>query len=289
MRIYFSFLTILFKILDFISPSLAGRLALHLFMTPPHFGLPRREKALRDSARLKHITNRGRKISVRIWGDDNNETVLLSHGWGGRATQFYAFIQPLVDAGFRVVGFDAPAHGDSEGKQSNMIDVASIIAQIEKEEGPFKAIIGHSFGTSTALLAISKFKVKAEKLVLIAYVADVQWVIELFGTLFELKPSTLEAMREHSLKKLANTYQINWNWDDISPMNTIQQFTNSKNNKGELLLIHDKDDHEVPYSEAKKLEVFAPDAKIHITSGLGHRKILMCKDVIETVINFLND
>ncbi len=161
-------------------------------MTPPHFGIPRREKALRDSARLKYIVNKGRKISVCNWGDENNETVLLSHGWGGRSTQFHALIQPLVDAGFRVVGFDAPAHGDSQGKQSNMLDVASIIAQIEKEEGLFKAIIGHSFGTSTALLAISKFKVKPEKLVLIAYVADVQWVIKLFGTLFEFKHQPLK-------------------------------------------------------------------------------------------------
>ena len=283
MRIYFSALTVLFKILDLISPSLAGRLALHLFMTPPHFGIPRREKALRDSARLKYIVNKGRKISVHIWGDENNETVLLSHGWGGRSTQFHALIQPLINAGFRVVGFDAPAHGDSQGKQSNMLDVASIIAQIEKEEGLFKAIIGHSFGTSTALLAISKFKVKPEKLVLIAYVADVQWVIKLFGTLFELKTSTLEAMRQRALKTLANTYQISWNWDDISPINTVQQY------KGKLLLIHDKDDHEVPYNEAMKLETFAPQATRLVTKGLGHRKILMSRDVIKTVINFLKD
>ena len=158
MKVYFIVLTLLFKMLGIVSPSLAGKLALRLFMTPPNFGIPRRERKFREQAKLSHLTIRNRKISVRTWGDDGLPTVLLSHGWGGRCTQLQAFIQPLLDAGYRVVGFDVPGHGDSEGKFSNMLDVASIISQINQKEGPFEAIIGHSFGTGTALLSIDKLK-----------------------------------------------------------------------------------------------------------------------------------
>ena len=92
-------------------------------------------------------------------------------------------------------------------------------------------------------------------------------------------------MRQRALVTLRESYRINWNWDDISPKNTLKDFN------GKLLLIHDKDDHEVPYSEAKKLELIAkqhaPQASTLVTNGLGHRKILMSKDVIKTVLQFL--
>ena len=48
MRLFFSVTTLLFKILNVVSPKLAGKLALRLFMTPPNFGTPRRERKIRE-------------------------------------------------------------------------------------------------------------------------------------------------------------------------------------------------------------------------------------------------
>ena len=281
MKLYFFALTVSFKVLGFVSPALAGRPALRLFMTPPNFGIPRRERKFREQAILSHLIVRDRKISIRTWGDDGLPTVLLSHGWGGRCTQLQAFIQPLLDAGYRVLGFDIPGHGDSEGKFTNMLDVASIIAEIQKNKGPFEAIIGHSFGTGTALLSIDKFGVKTNKLVLIAYFADIRFITKLFGELFALRESTLNAMQDIALTKLRDTYGISWQWDEISPVNTIQSF------QGKILMIHDDQDHEVPYSQAEQLQEVVPQAQVLTTSGFGHRKILMNKDVIITTVDFI--
>ncbi len=285
MKLYFGGVSASFKILEAVSPTLAGRLALRLFMQPPSFGIPRREHKWRDSAQLNHLTIRDRKISLRSWGNKNHPTILLSHGWGGRCTQLQAFIQPLLDANYRVIGFDAPGHGDSEGKFSNMLDVASIIAEIAKTEtsnNTFDAIIGHSFGTGTALLALDKFKVNANKVVLIAYFADIHFVTNLFGQLFNLKASTLKAMEQRALSSLSKTYDISWDWESISPTETVKSLT------AELLLVHDRDDHEVPYSQAKLLQQVVPNAKTITTTGLGHRKILMKKDVIKSVVAFIH-
>ena len=282
MRLFFSGVTFIFKILGAVSPALAGKLALHFFMTPPNSSIPKREVKLREQATLTYLNVRNRKISIRSWGPDNAPTVLLSHGWGGRCTQFYAFITPLVEAGYRVLGFDAPGHGDSSGKQTNILDVASVIAEIAKNEGPFEAIIGHSFGTGTALLAIDKYQVKSKKVILIAYFSDVLWITEIFGELFSLKKSTLAAMRQTALNKFVNTYGVTWKWQELSPIQTI------KSVKGEILLIHDNKDHEIPYSRAAALQKVVPQAKLMTTSGYGHRKILMNKNCIETVINFIN-
>jgi len=280
-RIAFSGIRLSFKVLGIISPSLAGRLALRLFMTPTRFRTPRKEKVLRESATLKFITVRDRKIAVRTWGDENAPTVLLSHGWGGRCTQFHAFIPPLLEAGYRIVGFDVPAHGDSEGKRTNMMDVASVISEITKDEGPIEAIIGHSFGTGTALLSIDKYQIETKKIILIACFSDVIWITDLFGEAFDLRKSTLEAMRKIALKEFKHTYGIQWTWQDISPLETIKRF------KGELLFIHDKNDHEVPYEQGKRLQNVAPHAQVMTTSGYGHRKILIYKKVVETTLEFI--
>ncbi len=290
MRLFFSGTTLLFKVLGVISPTLAGKLALRLFMTPTRFKTPRKEQALRESSKLTFITVRDRKISVRSWGEDNAPVVLLSHGWGGRCTQFHAFIKPLVDAGYRVVGFDVPGHGDSEGKRTNMMDVALVISEVYKEinsqktsqeDQPFEAIIGHSFGTGTVLLSIDRLKVKAKKVILISSFPDVIWITNLFGEVFELSKTTLNAMRRVAHEKFKETYGITWTWDDISPLQTIKSF------KGELFLIHDEKDHEVPYEQGKLLHDATPHAQTMITSGFGHRKILMNKKVIEAVLAFI--
>jgi len=281
MRLYFSAITFTFKILGIASPRLAGKLALQLFMTPPNFGIPRRERKLREDARLTKLNIRDRDISIRSWGNSGNPTVLLSHGWGGRCTQLHAFIQPLVDANYRVVGFDVPGHGDSDGKRSNMLDVASIISEIEKTEGSFEAIIGHSFGTGTTLLSIDKFEVKPRKVILIAYFSDISYIIDIFGILFKLRNSTLESMKKIALKKLATRYGVSWNWEDISPLETI------KSVKADLLLIHDEKDHEVPYSQALPLQNVMPNAQVISTSGYGHRKILLNKQVTDSVLGFI--
>ncbi len=233
MRLFFSGTTFTFKVLGVVSQKLAGKLALQLFMTPPNFGIPRRERKLREEATISHLNIRNRRISIRSWGDKNAPTVLLSHGWGGRCTQLHAFIQPLNDSGYRVVGFDVPGHGDSEGKRTNMLDVASIISEVEKDQGPFEAIIGHSFGTGTALLAIDKFHVNPRKVILISYFSEIAFIIDLFGEMFDLRKSTLDSMKKIALTSLATKYGVSWNWDDITPIKTVQSV------KGDLLLIHD--------------------------------------------------
>ena len=278
-QLFFTATTLTFKVLGAISPNLAGRLALRLFMTPPKFGTPRREKKLREESTHYFLNIRNRQISVRSWGE--GPTVLLSHGWAGRSSQFHAFIDPLLSAGYRVIGFEAPAHGDSEGKHTNMLDVADILAKVAEKEGPIEAIIGHSFGTGTTLLAIDRYHVKTSKVVLISAYSEVAYIIKLFAELFELRQSTVDAMKQISLKRFASSYNAKWNWDDISPLKTIKSY------KGELLFIHDDQDHEVSLSEAIPLHQSVPTAKTLITSGFGHRKILMNKEVIETTLEFI--
>ncbi|KAJ3334891.1 hypothetical protein HDU93_007117, partial [Gonapodya sp. JEL0774] len=52
-------------------------------------------------------------------------TVLLIHGFSGRGLQFYAFIPPLVEKGYRVIALDMPSSGGSPGKYANPVVFAN--------------------------------------------------------------------------------------------------------------------------------------------------------------------
>lgn len=283
MRMFFAATTFAFKVLDKVSLPLAGRLALRLFMIPPKHRMPKREVATSESADVRCYTIHDKDIAVRSWGD--GPVVLLSHGWGGRATQLFSFVQPLVEAGYRVVGFDLPAHGDSSGKHSNMLEASLVLSEVVKKEVKagqgLRAIIGHSFGAGAALLAMQRYHIRPEKLVLISCFADIHWVTRTFGDVFEMSDRAVKAMEKRAHKELDNAYGKAWHWDDLSPTLNIQKVT------ADTLLIHDEGDHEVPYEHALRLHEAQPAAELLTTSGYGHRKILMHQQSIDAVVKFI--
>jgi pimeloyl-ACP methyl ester carboxylesterase len=56
------------------------------------------------------------KLAVVEWGE--GPVILCVHGWSNRGLRFSPLIEVLADAGYRLVTFDAPAHGRSQGATS---------------------------------------------------------------------------------------------------------------------------------------------------------------------------
>ena len=77
----------------------------------------------------------------------------MVHGWGARATHMGKMIEPLVAAGFRLVAFDAPAHGESFGGSTDLIEYAAAIKAVARHAGPVHTLLAHSFGVAMALYA----------------------------------------------------------------------------------------------------------------------------------------
>ncbi len=98
-----------FGLLDKTAPQLGARWAYWLWFRTYRFPESKREQRYRAAAERIPFEHRGKPLAVYAWGE--GPTVLLAHGWNGRATQFWSFIDPLVDAGFRALSFDMPAHG----------------------------------------------------------------------------------------------------------------------------------------------------------------------------------
>ena len=53
------------------------------------------------------------------------------------------------------------------------------------------------------------------------------------------------------------------------------------------LVVHDHDDTTVPYGASQTLMQALSDARLHSTSGLGHRRVLKDPGVIRAVADFI--
>ena len=107
-----------FRLLSYIGPEMAVELAWKKFSTPAQ--RPRLVSGRSfNPDRIKKLNLVGEEINIYEFGTPENPTILLVHGWEGRALDFSEFIDPLVEAGYHVVAFDGPAHGESSGKQTH--------------------------------------------------------------------------------------------------------------------------------------------------------------------------
>jgi len=79
MKLYFIGLSLTFKILAVVSPKLAGRLALRLFMIPPNASSPRRESKICEEAKLSYRLINNRNIAVRVWDNESTEKMHLQY------------------------------------------------------------------------------------------------------------------------------------------------------------------------------------------------------------------
>lgn len=280
-RFILSIIRGVFKVLGGFSTQSSAKFALRLFMSPPKYSsMPREAKAINSSSSTTlNILNE--QIVVRTWGQ--GPVVLFSHGWGGSSASCFSFIAPLVKAGFKVVSFDAPAHGYSSGKQTHLLAVAKTLSEVAKSVGAIHAVIGHSFGCATALYALHQFKLQTKNLVLIASFADINWPLISFQRAFLLDQKIIDEMQTIALHRFGQFEGVDWRWSQLSPTHTLKHYT------GRLMLIHDVQDVEVPYSQLSQLIAVSTNASVVRTNGLGHRKINSRPVTISSCVAFIRN
>ncbi len=262
------------EILERISVSLATRFALYLFFKPIRFPLPEREKPIRDKAK-KHLLNTGKSdFTLYEWGQPEGKKVLLVHGWSGRGTQFHKIIEALVDKGFYVAAIDAPGHGEHSQKKTSMLEFVDAIEVSQAKFGPFDYAIGHSLG-GMAIFNTLKTNLFVSKIVIIGTPDNIPHVVHDF------------CEKVHASPRVATRI-----------INTIQQQLVMKIEEGstdylahkfnpEGIIIHDENDQDVGIENAIELAKKWPNANLIVTKGLGHRKVLMDQNVIDSILGFL--
>jgi len=255
------------------SDALTIKLAYWLWFSSPKFTQPAREIAWGETASLEMIQHQHGPIAVYCWG--TGPTILLVHGWSGRGLQLGSFAQPLVDAGYRVVTFDAPGHGRSRGSRTNIFKFQQVLNHIANRVGPVHGVVSHSFGVLASALAIKK-NLDINKLVCISSPTSAKYLLQSYCDKFQFSKKVEQGLLSCFKKEFGENL-----WEDISAIENL------KGSEKPILIIHDKDDFDVPISCSEELHQALKNSEFMQTEKLGHRRILQNPKVIEKITMFM--
>ena len=256
-------------------PEFSASLAERLFLTPPR---PRDAAATAldlIDARSSVLEHKGRHIATWRWGAREAPAVLLVHGWGGNAAQMRGFVFPLLSAGLRVVAYDQPAHGVSEGRLTGLPDFADVLAEVAWHHGGVRAVIGHSLGGTAAALAHALSKAELRKIVLVSPPSDLVGYSRRFARWHWIP----EPVRDSMQAAIEERYGLRWS--DLELARLAPRLA------AQALVIHDRGDRVVPWKQGEQFARHWQGARLISTEGLGHRRILADEAVTQAAADFV--
>lgn len=267
-----------FNSLGRIFPKQAGKMAYRLFTQPRMRAKHRQSDPILESARLFEILYGKIILKAYEWGN-GEKTVLLVHGWESRGTALRSFVPELVNAGYRVVAFDGPAHGDSGGKRTNFVEFAGAVRAVINQLGGVDSIITHSFGGATTVFALTHLapSIEIEKLVLIGVPSNTEVVVNEAMDFMNV-PSVAIPHFRNRLKQKAN----NVSFELVNVEANL-----GKANVGSILVVHDKFDKSVPFESAERIAERWDRVNLIVTQGMGHFKLMKNSQVIGMVTDFV--
>jgi pimeloyl-ACP methyl ester carboxylesterase len=263
-----------FRTVGTVAPGVAARWAETIFCRPPKNDPRPAEEAFLATGTQQTVRNENQDLAVWAWG--KGPVVLLAHGWGSRAGRFSTLAQALLAAGFRVVLFDAPAHGASMGRQASLPQFSRALRAVAETFGPVYALVGHSLGGAAVSLAMGT-GLRAQRAVLLAPPADVVVFSRAFAQHLRIPARAHDVMR----RNLENRLQIKW--EELHVPTLARRMT------APALVVHDREDQEVPYTHGAEIADAWPGAELLSTTGLGHRAVVWNPEVIRRTIGFLSE
>ncbi|ACQ80811.1 conserved hypothetical protein [Beutenbergia cavernae DSM 12333] len=266
-----------FRTLDVVAPGPAARWALELWCTIP-VGSASRMDTRPHLGAISRLSRAEGDVVVETWGRADGAPVYLVHGWGGWRGQLGAFVDPLVAAGFRVVAFDAPSHGESAPgafgpRRSTAVEMAAAFTDVAREHGAPDAVVAHSLGTATTTLAVSD-GLPARRLVLVAPAVDPMNEVAEFQRALGFGPRTRRRLDPRLERRAGRPLT------DISIAAATSRLPTT-------LLVHDRGDRRLAFESTARLAAGWPSAQLEATEGLGHQRILADDAVVGRVVEFV--
>ncbi|PVG82294.1 alpha/beta hydrolase [Nocardioides gansuensis] len=264
-----------FRLGELVAPGLSARLATDLwFRLPP----PRPAGEVPPGGTPFEVHAQRHAVRGLYWG--RGPAVYLVHGWGGRADQLAAFVEPLVSAGHRVVLFDGPSHGDSEPGalgpgSTSAIEFGRALDAVAARFGRASAVVAHSMGAVATLLSLKYGWLATERLVLLAPMSRLSTHRDALFSALGVGPRTTrrtDRLLERRVGHPIEEFDLARLGAEVDPVPT--------------LVVHDRDDRMTPHA-ASELWVESWPARLVSTEGLGHQRLLRDPGVVRTVTDFV--
>jgi pimeloyl-ACP methyl ester carboxylesterase len=212
-----------------------------------------------------------------VYGHWGNPTAYLVHGWGGWWQQLGAHVEPLVASGLCVVAMDLPGHGDSgpgrHGRHStDVIEMAEALVAVVREFGRPTLVVAHSLGAMATMHAL-RLGVRPQAYAFLAPPLAAEPMVSVFAEALGVGPRSradlhrrIETRAGHGLAEL-----------DLVTVAADQP------SLPHLLVVHDRGDRETAATGSVELTTAWHDARLLLTDGLGHRRLLWEPAVVERV------
>ncbi|MBU3822682.1 alpha/beta hydrolase [Flavobacteriaceae bacterium XHP0103] len=256
-----------------VSTKTAVKIAFTLFSTPQKGKMKTTGKSIVDSAEQKTLAYGNLPIMTYHWYG-KKETVLLVHGWESNTIRWKKMIEILNELDYNVVALDGPAHGKSGGKLFNAVLYSEFINIVSQEFNP-SIIIGHSVGGMATIISHHKHHLpNTEKLVLLGAPSNFEGIFNRYKRMMRYNKKVADGIDNYTLE----------NFNNLPSYYHIANF--SENIKPKGLIIHDKEDKIIPYSDALDYQKYYKNAELITTTGLGHG--LKDKKVNEHILDFIN-
>lgn len=266
-----------FRVLSLLSARKTAVAAFELFCTPLDKSKKQTPPVFKFAEPVYELFN-GKKLKGYRWNKGQAKKVLILHGFASAAHKFHRYVLPLIEKGYEVLAFDAPAHGSSEGSTINALEYKMMIKKVMENHGPITGFLTHSFGGLAISLALEETPHdKHTKVVLIAPATETTTAID---NAFKLLGITNKKVRKEFNNIIVEMSGQQPEWFSVNRALT--------NIQADVLWIHDAYDDTTPLTDALKTkDQKLSNVEFVITSGLGHSRIYSDEEVMNRVIDFL--
>jgi pimeloyl-ACP methyl ester carboxylesterase len=155
------------------------------------------------------------------------------------------------------------------------VHFARALAAVGRVFGPAYGVVAHSLGAPAAAYAMRR-GFRAERAVFLAPPADPSDWAGRFAARLGVSPRVMAGMRARSERWLG----ASWPEVSLTGLLSLDQAT-------PLLVVHDRDDRDVPFDHGHAVASRWPGARLVETSGLGHRRILRDAGVVAQAVSFV--
>lgn len=245
-----------------------------MFFKPMRKPLSKSEQQWIDTGRNFQIKVGDKTIQCWQWGE--GPQILAVHGWNGSAANLNPFFNPLLEQGNSIVAFDAPAHGKSEGEQTNYFEITDTVRAMVNSIGKdsLAGIIAHSIGAAAVINCLSKESIHTKT----ALIAPALKLKELLFNTFE-KNGVPNHLYTSIIAELEQEYGYSIERDN--PYNLLEHLDS------EVMIAHDRGDRMVSFTDASTIAGRNSNITFHATKGLGHKHILKDKHTVDAVLQYL--
>lgn len=275
---------------SFIAQKATGRWAFQVFCTPRGTSPKPKESQILASAKrwelpYKSLLGTSKTLVGYSWNETGEKTVLLVHGWELHAGRMTPLVEPLVKQGYRVIAFNAPAHGTgadrSSGTWTNGVEYAWAVNQVlsaNSDHTQLHGIVAHSIGCLATSYALARYNREgARKVVFIAPPSRLADFLFVFQTMTQFSKRVMAMLTTY----FETTYRTKVREFDMRHL--------VRSIDVPLLFIHDKGDSVCSFDYTTSVVAEAPNAEFMQTENLGHLAILRSPEVAERIITFLTD